>query len=419
MLVNEFTGSGLVAACISREDASLDGAQDGAISLEAFARGDAFLVLDKRLKAEFEQSVETLWREIPAGESVFMVLVPRRAAPQVDPYFDEPVSSFLCSPDVLRAFLKLEIDCWPQTICFAILQAIANGVIRVDRLLVRQLPHTELRGATPTPAPVSLLMPHRGDPRHLDAALHYLSRTEGGGVTVRVGLDVDDPSTYEELAAAYPAVEFFRFWPAPVGPYVIRQELAEASPEPWLSLQDSDDISTYDRFATLRAAMAATGCGVVGSHELCLDEIRAVVFPVRYPVDSSAALAMCPNHALLHATLMTQRSVFLESGGLSTHHIIANDTQFLLRSFFTTSVRNADEFLYVRRRHAASLTNAPDTIHDNPLRRKLNAEWTADFEAVKRGELKLEESSLRPMKRKEPYVVERLRGSAGLAPGLV
>ena len=206
-----------------------------------------------------------------------------------------------------------------------------------------------------------------------------------------------------------PGVEFFDFSPAPVGPYVIRQELAERSPEPLLTLQDSDDLSCYDRFAALGDALAQTGCGIVGSHELCLDEIRWLVQPVRFPLDCSAALAIRANHALLHATLMTHRSAFFNAGGLSTHLIIANDTQFLLRAFFNTGIRNVDEFLYIRRRHPESLTNSPETVVDNPLRRRLNWEWTRDFEAIRRGELKMEDSSLRPMRRTEAWRVERLR----------
>jgi hypothetical protein len=175
-----------------------------------------------------------------------------------------------------------------------------------------------------------------------------------------------------------------------------------------ICLQDSDDLSCYDRFTILSEALAETGCDVIGSHELCLDEIRVMVYPVRYVVDSSAALALCHCHALLHATLMARREAFFGCGGLSTHHIVANDTQFMLRAFFTARIRNVDEFLYIRRRHPASLTNAPETVHDNPLRRSLNAQWTADFETVKRGEMKLEHSSLRTMRRSEPYRMERL-----------
>jgi hypothetical protein len=105
---------------------------------------------------------------------------------------------------------------------------------------------------------------------------------------------------------------------------------------------------------------------------------------------------------------MTRRSAFFHTGGLSTDLIIANDTQFLLRAFFHATVRNVDELLYIRRRHAVSLTNSPETVVDNPLRRRLNYEWTRDFDAIKRGELKLENSLLRPMRRADDWQVEPL-----------
>jgi hypothetical protein len=133
-----------------------------------------------------------------------------------------------------------------------------------------------------------------------------------------------------------------------------------------------------------------------------------VVQPVRFPLDGSASLDICANHALLHATLMCHRGAFFRAGGLATNLIIASDSQFLLRAWFSARIRNVDEFLYIRRRHATSLTNAPETVYDNPLRRRLSADWMRDFAAVKRGELTLEASSLWPAARQEPFEIRRL-----------
>jgi hypothetical protein len=309
---------------------------------------------------------------------------------------------------VFAAFLALRRECSPQDICYTLLLAIANGEIAVDRLLVRQLPDPNRKATRERVTPKALIMPHRGVPAYLRTALNYLNRTAGDSLKVRVGLDVEDASPYAGFAREFPKVEFFHASPAPVGPYVIRQELAERSPELLLSLQDSDDLSCYDRFAALSEALDETGCGMAGSQELCLDEIRSVVHPVWYPTDPSAGLAIRANHALLHATMMTRRHAFFESGGLSTHHVFANDTQFVLRAFFSMKIRNVDEILYVRRRHPKSLTNSPDTNFANPLRLALDREWSWDFEAIKRGELKLENSSLRPMRRERPFRLEPL-----------
>jgi hypothetical protein len=376
------------------------------------AASDAVLVCDEASISQIAESMPALWDEIPPHASVFVALVPRKPAPRVDSQYDPPIASFLCSASVFRAFLALEIDCYPETLCFAVLRAIATGAIDVDRLLVRQIPFVKTSSRASLSGGVALMMPHRGDPVYLNASLKYLARAAGTSLKVRVGLDETNCDPYASLPAFHPQVDFFSFGPAPVGPYVIRQELAERSPEPFLSLQDSDDLSTYDRFTTLAAALTESASDIVGSHELCLDEMRALVQPVRYPLDSNAALDLCPNHALLHATLLCRRDAFFQAGGLATDLIIASDTQFLLRAYFHTRIRNVDEFLYIRRRHATSLTNAPETIYDHPLRRSLSAAWTRDFNAVKRGELSLAASTLWPKRRTEPVHIHRLHAQS-------
>jgi len=413
MLLTELPSPGeipMLAAGLRRDDAaSFRTAPRGSYSLRELAgNSDAVVVFDERLTGEIDDSIALLREEIPDGKTAFIALVPRMAPPQVNSSWGEPISSFLGSSEVLARFLDSGIGYRARTLCFAALQAIAVCSLEVDCLLVRQIPFLERRVYRRETGAKALVLPHRGDPAFLRAALKSIGKSAGNSLTIRVGLDVGDSAGYARFPEENPGVEFFDFSPAPVGPYVIRQALAERSPEPLLTLQDSDDLSCYDRFTALGGALAETGCGIAGSHELCLDEMRWAVQPVRYPLDCSASLALCPNHALLHATLMARRSAFFNAGGLSTHLIIANDTQFLLRAFFSTGIRNVEEFLYIRRRHAGSLTNSPETACDNPLRRRLSGEWGGDFEAIRRGELKMENSSLRPMRRLEPWRVEPL-----------
>ncbi|HEY4085709.1 MAG TPA: hypothetical protein VGM43_07205 [Bryobacteraceae bacterium] len=377
---------------------------------ELARRSDAVLVYEASAAPEIEESLAALVEELPAGEQVFIALVPRAAAPATDSAYGEPISSFVCSAGVFLRFLDLGIDCYPETLCFAVLRAIADGDIEVDRLLVRQIPLASRDVAISAAAApgAALVLPHRGSTAFLRASLKQIARAAGRPVKVRVGLDVDDESLYTSFPEEFPDAEFFHFSPAPVGPYLIRQQLAERSPEPLLTLQDSDDLSCYDRFTSLSAALDATASDIIGSHELCLDELRAVVQPVRFPLDGSASLGICANHALLHATLLCRREAFFRAGGLATNLIIASDSQFLLRAWFSARIRNVDEFLYIRRRHATSLTNAPETVYDNPLRRRLSADWIRDFGAVKRGELTLEASTLWPAARQEPFEIRLL-----------
>ncbi len=188
---------------------------------------------------------------------------------------------------------------------------------------------------------------------------------------------------------------------------MIRQELANRSLEPALVWQDSDDLPTTDRFAALWAEMQSTGCQMVGSQELRLDELAERVEAWRYPLDVSAAFARRTGDPILPATTMVLRSAFHRAGGLSTDQRIGNDTQFLLRASFSMNIRNADAFLYIRRRHPESLTESPETGRRSPLRSQLGQAWSADFEAVQQGTLSLEQSSLRPMAGARDYCFER------------
>jgi hypothetical protein len=60
-------------------------------------------------------------------------------------------------------------------------------------------------------------------------------------------------------------------------------------------------------------------------------------------------------------------------------------------------IRNLDEFVYLRRKHRSALTVAPETGLAQPIRQQLSKVWLRDFEAVKRGEMRIEESSLWPV----------------------
>ena len=137
----------IVGAGLRRNDTSplcmsANGHQDDSSSLRSLAIGsEAVAIFEEHLIDEIEESLPALWNEIDRGATAFIVLVPRRAPPQTDSDYAEPVSSFFCSSDVFARFLALGIDCWATTLCFAVLRAIASGEIGVDRLLVRQIPH--------------------------------------------------------------------------------------------------------------------------------------------------------------------------------------------------------------------------------------------------------------------------------------
>jgi hypothetical protein len=158
----------------------------------------------------------------------------------------------------------------------------------------------------------------------------------------------------------------------------------------------------------LREELHAGACDLIGSHQLRVNEIRENVEIFRYPLDVNEALRTKPAHVLLHPTSAVTRSGFFKAGGLSTDKIFDSDSQFLLRASFLLRIRNADAFLYVRRVHKLALTVHPSTGVGSPAREAGRIQRQADFEAIKSGQVLLEESSLRACHRTAPYQVRRL-----------
>jgi hypothetical protein len=358
------------------------------------------LVLDTESEAAFDRPENNLLAGIDPGCSAAIVLIPWRAPPAGDMRDDGPVQSFLCSADVWEKLIALYPSAEPDKRCFLLLKAILNGEILVDRLLIRQMPNESAKPPEFAPlGPAALLMAHRGKASHLQVALEFLARASNDRIQIRVGLDMDAVGNacddHWETLQRFRNVEFYRASRPPVGPYVIRQKLAALSSEDLLIFHDSDDISCYDRFRRLRAEMTRTSCDLVGSHECRVDEIEEEVRAFRFPLDASAALRGSPAHALLHPASMISRRSFWSTGGFSTDRTFGSDTQFLLRAYFQLKVRNADSFLYIRRRHSDALTVAPTTALESPLRRSIENPWRSDFESVKSGRIPLNESSLR------------------------
>ena len=379
---------------------------------------DAIAVLSPEVAALFPQSAARLSRDINGQDLWMTVLVPWREPPTRSIRADGLAGSFCCSPEVLSELLKNVSEVSSERLCFGVLSAILNGRIAVQNLLVRQLP-LEDSSASPVALPqnAALIMAHRGPKQFLTSALRFVTAAAGHQqVKVRVGLDVEDVSEYRDLAEVFPTVEFYGVEGAPVGPYVIRQSLIDRSNEHFIVFHDSDDISCHDRIARQAAEISERHVEVVGSHELRVDELAGTVEIYRFPLDASAALALPgstenndrSNEPLLHPTVTMIRTGFVQAGGFSTNRKIANDTQFMLRAYFSLRMRNVDSFLYIRRRHSAALTVAKKTALGSSLRHFLGSTWGSDFEAVKSGKARLEETSLWPRLEPVPHRLTRL-----------
>ena len=284
---------------------------------------DAIVVLSPAVAELFAQSAANLFHDVSWHNSWMTVLLPWREPPTRSIRADGTADSFCCSSGVLSDLLKtLRVE-ESGRLCFGLLDATLNGSLDVQRLQVRQLPldHTPESPAALDQS-AAMIMAHRGPKHFLTAALRSITRSAcSSKVNVKVGLDVEDASEYQAVVEDFPSVEFYCVEGAPVGPYVIRQNLIDRSNEDLLVFHDSDDVSCFDRIAGQAAEIRERQVEVVGSHELRVDELAGSVEVYRFPLDASAALALPgstekndrANEPLLHPTLTMVRSGFVRA----------------------------------------------------------------------------------------------------------
>ena len=379
---------------------------------------DFVAVLSPDLKGLFEQSARALIEGIGPSRSQVTILLPWKEPPERFVRPDGMVRSFFCSSSIFSDLLLTKSNYRIENLCFGMLEAILNNKIYIERLLIEQLPLLQTpQKPTQLKKNAALIMAHRGSIKYLEAALRSIRQAASSSVvTVRVGLDVEDIAEYKPLIEEFRNVEFYRVSPAPAGPYVIRQQLIDWSSEYSIIFQDSDDLSTHDRFTLQYEEMLKMRAGLIGCHELCVDELNGRVESLRFPLDISTALSYEDSTALsyqakdpiLPATTMIARELFNKAGGFSTNRKIANDTQFILRAYFSVRMRNIDKFLYIRRRHKTALTVVKETALGTALRQSLAEVWAADFEAIKSGRVRLESTSLMPQRIPGIYTFDRL-----------
>ena len=192
---------------------------------------DAIAVLSPPVAELFAGSAADLFQCTQWQDSWATILVPWQQPPTRSIRADGNAESFCCSAGVFSEVLRTEPpdDC--GVLCFRLLHAILNGRAEVKSLLVRQLPSSHFPNSAPAlHQSAAVIMAHGGPKHFLRAALNSI---EGAGhtspLTIRVGLDLEDLSDYGDVIQNFPDVEFYRVDGAPVGPYVIRQNLIDRS----------------------------------------------------------------------------------------------------------------------------------------------------------------------------------------------
>lgn len=358
----------------------------------------------------FNADIKSLIRSLEVifynDQGTFVVLTQRKEAPLYQASNDEFIYSFSCNFHHFRKMIRKHHRpaFSSENLLFELLNDIGNGNSNLHSIIVRQIPIgiAEVSG----PNNCDVVIPHRGNIGYLRNLMLFLDKVKN--IKVFVGIDQFMPGKVLAFRKDHPNASFYYFKPNPVGPYVIRNWLADEGRADFLFFQDSDDIPCADRFERLSTYMVKNSIPLCGSHEIKMDYFNRTVRAVRYPKNVIAALKDGPAHALLHPSSAMTRDAFYLCDRLSEDRIFANDTKFLYHCYFKLkTIQNIDEFLYIRRSHPGSLTTSPDTSIDSPVRVSLINRWVVDFTLAKLGVLKPEDSCLNYKGSKLRYDVKK------------
>ena len=350
-----------------------------------------FLKLDTQ--PEIPEMVRSLDAVFLTDPNAFVLITPWKASPLLKESADEFIYSFSCNFNLFKEMLFTygKSEFYSATFLFDILDYILLGKSGFNKIFARQLPFQN--NPVLTVNPCAVIIPHKGNNNHLKALMFFLKQLNN--LNVYVGIDQSVTNEMLELRKENSRAFFFAFEPYPVGPYIIRNKLIEESKDKLICFQDSDDIPCADRFTKLSDFVTANNCQFCGSYEIRMDFETKTLRAIRFPTDVMDALAKSAGHSLLYPTSMITRDAFYRNGKLSEERIFGNDTKFLYHSFFLLNrIQNIPEFLYIRRIRSGSLTSSAETGLASRIRSDLLITWVREFDRVKNGMVKLQNTSL-------------------------
>lgn len=360
----------------------------------------AYLVDDapERCRA-FLRDILTLVAE--RSEDRLLLLVKWRAAPISTSRFDGPVVSFACSGDLFRRHFVDSTVSTRENLLFNTLST-AIERCRAGKIWAVQYP-VDLPALfaicdEKTPSEADWVIPHAGELRHLRSCLMYArAACSHNAGKLLVGVDEFWGEEHRKFAETFQDCYWYRSLSPSSGPYIVKNFLAKVAEAPYLCFQDSDDVPCTNRLSLLSLLVGKEGVAMGGSHEIRFNVITRSVNAVRYPLDVNSCFAHGGGTSpFLHGTGMILRRAFIDAGCFSTEYRFSMDTHFLYRCQFSLKIRNIDAFLYVRRVHPASLTNATATHRDSVQRLVLFRRFQRALSAVRTKKVELIESDLMP-----------------------
>ena len=365
-------------------------AADG-VPLEALDESEMFGLIDDTTRPLLETAMARHRATRRQGRRLTVIVAP--ASPPLTARREEPpIFSFLASQDIGRELVLSgqSTDQW----CYAAMSRAANGARSTTAIAIVH--------KTDAPHPVigdgdcEAILSHRGPERHLRLCVEsLLEQTMPVEIIVCIDQKYSCPRFLADIADK-PQVQAYQVSPFPAGPYAAYHIFGCRSRARYLARQDTDDLALPHRLAVLTRALADCGAGMVGSHEIQINEITRQVETMRYPLDVNEALRRegALNHQIMPRNSVWTRDTFIAAGGYSTERVFGHDVDFWTRAVAKRRGINIDEFLYVRRRHARSLTTRDDVGRDSELRHGVRRQRALALASILSGKKKIEDTSL-------------------------
>ncbi len=354
----------------------------------------SFGLIKQEQLSQIERELEIIQQKIDLKKSHFAALIQYK-----DPNIKRnqqtlpSEESFMISSEEFVRFYEKDIS---TGLCYHFMLKALGDKDGLEQIIAHQIGHPN----TPTfedfkqTESAEVIIPHRGDSDDLEVALWYLKKQKVQPQKVSVCFDESVTERHFDMADKNQVVRFFVNFPSGVGPYPSRDVLARTTKEDVILFHDSDDISTFDRTATLINFLNKNNLDAVGSHELRIDKIEKKIVAVRFPINVTDKAKNNGQHSVFFPTTAIKKSAYLKAGGLSTVRKHSSDSQFYKRAYFFLNIKNVDEFLYIRVKRENSLTTGKSTALSSPVRKRLKTQWRTDFLKVKNSNISLLESTL-------------------------
>ncbi len=290
----------------------------------------------------------------------------------------------------------------PIDLCFRLMEAIidnpemckkTNIVVKKKSDLNPNVPSTSSRKSPK----MDIITPHFGNENFLQSCIQSTKNSTKQSVRHLIGVDdvLKSNTVIEQIKNTQHAI--WQISDPPQGAYAVRNFLVGKSRGPFIGFLDSDDLATANRYESIGEFFIDNSLvDCVGSNELQVDYFSSSLTPIKFPkdVNQSFDLSGRPRHAILFGSIFLKSSILTNPGVFYEKRPFGMDSQFIARISFLNTIRNINEYLYIRRVHQSSITQSKNYGMRTPRRERHTRMLNWAYRRVANGRTPLAKSPL-------------------------